>query len=326
MPHFGDACLKGPRTRIIGGAVPDDRLRCGGPLPPTIAAPPTPPTPTTLDVRTIELPHTTLKIGTYGDGPPLIVLPATISLIEDWEALVRFAGRRYTACFFELPGHGGSSPLAAPYRSELIAESVVDLADALGFDRFSLLGFSFGGLLALRTLQLAESRIDRVALFSPYVGKEALRHSRAKLLAVRSALLTLKPEIARRGVLGALKARPGAAAVAWFMHEIGKFETSSSLSTRLRGFTASSVDVLCAQVDEVLTTPTASLQGPYTTPCVFGMSAHDPMLDFEVTRAFVNGSFVDVAEERWELPYHAPPRPLTIEEYERDHAALLDRR
>lgn len=278
---------------------------------------------TDIEVRRIELPHTTLRVGVAGDGPPLIMLPATISLIEDWDELIRFAGLRYTAHFFELPGHGGSSPLSSPYRSELIADSVVDLADALGFDTFSLLGFSFGGLLAMRTLQQAGDRVERVALFSPYVGREALRHSRAKLLAIRSFLLTLRPEIARRGILNAIRGKKGSALVAWFMHEIGKFETSSDLTVRLRGFTESSVDVLIAQVNEILTTPSASLAGPYATPCLFGMSTRDPMLDFETTRHFIEGAFPEFSEERWDFPYHAAPDPLTLEDYERDYCSLL---
>ncbi|MBS3956377.1 MAG: alpha/beta hydrolase [Clostridiales bacterium] len=276
-----------------------------------------------VELRHVELPRTTLRVGIAGDGPPLIMLPATISLIEDWEALIRFVGQSYSAHFFELPGHGGSSPLDSPYRSELIAESVVDLADKLGFDTFSLFGFSFGGLLALRTLQHAGDRIERVALFSPYIGREALLHSRAKLLALRVLLTALKPEIARRGVLGGLSGRRGSELLAWFMHEIGKFETSADLTARLRSFTASSVDVLIAQVNEVLTTPAASLAGPFASRCLFGMSMRDPMLDYSTTRAFLTGTFPDISEERWDTPYHAAPRALTFEDYERDHRSVL---
>jgi hypothetical protein len=54
------------------------------------------------------------------------------------------------------------------------------------------------------------------------------------------------------------------------------------------------------------------------------MSVNDPMLDFDVTAQFVHTQFPNLTEERWDWPYHATPRPLTVEEYTRDFAALLD--
>ncbi len=279
--------------------------------------------PATIEIREIELPLATLRVGTAGDGPPVIMVPATISLIEDWEPMIRFVAERYSAYFFELPGYGGSTPFGQPFSSRLVAQAVGQLADAIGAGRFGVLGFSFGGLLALRTLQAMPDRVDRLGLLSPYVGKEALLHSDAKIGALRTMLGALRTEVARRGMVAALHTPVGRSFVSWFMQSAGKFETPTDIRGRLAAFSVHSLEVLIAQTTEVLTTSTAELAGPYDVPCLFGMSEFDTMLDFGTTQRFIHGSFADVAEDVWDFPYHAPPEPFTLEDYERDYHALL---
>lgn len=271
-----------------------------------------------------DLPLTRLSVGVFGHGPDLIMVPATISLIDDWEPLIRFLGRRYRVHFFELPGYGDSQPFAQPFSSTLVAETVGHLADAIGAERFSLLGFSFGGALTMRSLQLHAQRIDRVALLAPFVGHECLKHSRAKLLTLRATLFAMRSRPVRRGTADALRSQAGTAALAWFMKTVGKFETSADLSRRLESFTVHSLDALIAQVDEILTVPGEALAGPYDVPCLFGMSVNDPLLDFGVAQRFVQANFRTRTEEIWTMPWHAAPVPYTVEDYERDYHALLD--
>ncbi len=118
-----------------------------------------------LEIRQFDLPLTSLRVGVAGSGPPVIMVPATISLIEDWASMVQFIGKRFTAHFFELPGHGGSTPFAEGYSAERVAETIGHLADAIGAEQFTLLGFSFGGLLTLKALKMM-SRMT-ASLFSP---------------------------------------------------------------------------------------------------------------------------------------------------------------
>ena len=53
-----------------------------------------------------NLPLTKLHYVTCGDGPPLIMVPATMSKIKNWLPLAQFMGQKFTVHFFELPGHG----------------------------------------------------------------------------------------------------------------------------------------------------------------------------------------------------------------------------
>lgn len=58
----------------------------------------------------VQLPQTRLHLLRVGAGEPLLVVPATISYLEDWLELTQFTGQRYETYLFELPGHGRSTP------------------------------------------------------------------------------------------------------------------------------------------------------------------------------------------------------------------------
>src|SRR3989337_2536136 len=106
----------------------------------------------------IRLPKTNLHYIKCGDGPPLIMVPATISKIENWLALAQFMGQRFRVYFFELPGHGSSSPFPQPFSSQLAAETVEDFIGCPGYQSVSLMGFSFVGILTMTTLNRPRER------------------------------------------------------------------------------------------------------------------------------------------------------------------------
>lgn len=106
----------------------------------------------------IKLPNTRLHYVKAGSGPPL----------------VQFMGQRFTAYFFELPGHGQSTPYPENFESSRVPETVESFVNAMGHGTFNLMGFSFGGLLALRTtLERLQSRISKVILFSTSLSQRA---------------------------------------------------------------------------------------------------------------------------------------------------------
>ena len=84
------------------------------------------------------------------------------------------------AFFFELPGHGQSEPFQEGFSSQRVAELIGQLADTLGFDHFNLMGFSFGGILAMRTFKLLSERVDRMFLIAPCLDHRAIPWSRLR--------------------------------------------------------------------------------------------------------------------------------------------------
>ena len=88
----------------------------------------------------IELPLSRLHVLETGKGEPLIIVPATISELENWLPLAQFMAQWFHVYFFELPGHGQSDPFCEGFSSQQVAELVGQLANKLGFDRFNLMG------------------------------------------------------------------------------------------------------------------------------------------------------------------------------------------
>lgn len=280
--------------------------------------------PPTETRQRIELPLTTLSYAQCGSGEPLIMVPATISQIDDWLPFIHFMGQRYSVHFFELPGYGGSEPFAEPFSSELVAEMVEQFADALGLDRFVLMGFSFGGVLTLKTLHRLGDRVSKVILLAPFVSNRGLQHNFFKLQAIRAATASARRGFGRACWLRIIRNPRAVDAFVWFMTSIGKFESSADLGARVLAFEDASFDTLRNQVAEVLTTREEDLEGPYSQPCFFGMSVNDPLLKYETSYRFVSAQFPDPIVVEWDFPFHAPPEPFTFEQLNSDYAQLLD--
>lgn len=84
----------------------------------------------------------------------------------------------------DLPGHGASAhlPAAAEYTMVSAARSVLAAADALGWNRFAVLGHSMGAAIATLVAAAAPARITRLALIEALGGlTEAEDHTAQRL-------------------------------------------------------------------------------------------------------------------------------------------------
>lgn len=281
----------------------------------------TPPIPRYED---ITLSNTRLHTVKCGTGPPLIIVPAAVSLIRQWLPLTQFMGQRFTAHFFELPGHGGSTPYPAPFTSQLVPKTVEELADSLGYERFSLMGFSFGGLLALRTLEHLQKRIDRVILLSPVVSQRALRYSaphRTVYRAMASALM--RPRI-QRTVHRVLNTERLEVPLLFAISKFSKVKRSILESKNALKIPQSTLDVLAYTLDEIFRMEYRSPNGAFQIPCFFGMSVNDDLLQYDLTESIVRNLFSDLTIRSFTHPYHQPPHPPTFEWLAQDFGSFLD--
>ncbi len=111
-----------------------------------------------------------------GAGPDLFLIHGVTGDLSIWflsramQALS--AGRRVTA--YDLRGHGYSEVPPSGYTSADQARDLLALMDQLGAPSASLVGHSFGGVIALHAAVLAPERIESVVLSDPYFP--ALRH------------------------------------------------------------------------------------------------------------------------------------------------------
>ncbi len=271
-----------------------------------------------------ELPGTRLHTVKSGDGPPLIIVPATVSLIRQWLPLTQFMGLRFSAHFFELPGHGGSSPYPTKFKSQLVPHTVEALADRLGYERFSLMGFSFGGLLALRTIEHLQHRIDRVILLSPLVNQRALKYSPVHKGAFRLVARLMKLSMVQNGAHRLMSARQLEPAWIFAISKFSNVDRQILRSKDALKVPTATLDVLAHTLDEIFRMDYRPACGQFDLPCFFGMSVNDDLLQYDLTERMVCDLFPRLTIQRFTHPYHQPPHPPTFEWLLHDFGRFLD--
>jgi pimeloyl-ACP methyl ester carboxylesterase len=102
----------------------------------------------------------------HGSGEPLVLLHGGIGAGEMLAPIVPAlaAGRR--VILVDLAGHGHSPDIDRPLRPELLADDIAALIAHLGLKRADVMGYSLGGLVALRTAIQHPARVRRLVLVS----------------------------------------------------------------------------------------------------------------------------------------------------------------
>jgi len=268
-----------------------------------------------ISIHFAELPKTKLRYAKCGEGPPVIIVPATISWIEDWLPMIQMMGTKFTAYFFELPGHGQSSAFTENFSSDLVAESVEDFADYLGIDQFSLMGFSFGGILAMKTLSRLEDRIDQVIFFAPVLTKKALLFSKARHFLLQSLIGSLKRRPIRTALSKVATGESSSPFFASLIRSIGKVEPNVSIESIFNKFTPHSIKTMTYQFDEILRLKIPATGRKFLMPCYFFMSVNDPMVEYHATVKEAGMLFDDIRVKKLFFQYHQPPETPSFEEF-----------
>jgi pimeloyl-ACP methyl ester carboxylesterase len=129
-----------------------------------------------------------------GSGEPLVLLHGLGATKASFLPTVAALSDRYRTIAVDLPGFGDSGkPLGAPYDPPFFAESITALADALGLDRFHLLGHSMGGRAALEIAFSHPERVNGLVLLTPSLAWLRSRPWARYLRLLRPELGILQP-------------------------------------------------------------------------------------------------------------------------------------
>jgi len=274
--------------------------------------------PANCTVHFIDLPMSKLHVMEAGQGEPLIMVPATISELNEWRSLAQFMAQWFHVYFFELPGHGESTSFEDGFSSQKVAELVEQLVDRLGYERFNLMGFSFGGLLAMRTYKHLSHRIDRLILIAPCLDHRALPLSSKRQSMLYKFNQFIGIPFVQKGFVRMLHNTRTVSMIVKLLQKAGQLEDTIPLQQKLPRTKASTVAVLNAQIREILTTEFEVELEKHNTPCYFAMSTLDPLIKFDETLHILNKHFAEVDTFRLSYPFHQPPAPFTYEELNRD--------
>jgi aminoacrylate hydrolase len=106
-----------------------------------------------------------------GAGPAVVFIAGLGGLGKFWTPVMDRLQDAFTVVTLDHPGSGASAR-RGPQTIPDLADAVLELTDALGIDRFSVVGHSTGGLVA-QTLALDHApRLDRLVLSSTWAAAD----------------------------------------------------------------------------------------------------------------------------------------------------------
>jgi pimeloyl-ACP methyl ester carboxylesterase len=127
----------------------------------------------------------------HGHGPAVVFVHGLVGDFTHFEHVAtRLVGAGHRVLGIDLPGCGASHKRRRRFSVSSYARDVLAFADALGLERFSLVGHSAGGAISTVAALRAPDRVDRIALLSTAGMRRYPRaaHVAAKVLVKRVLL------------------------------------------------------------------------------------------------------------------------------------------
>lgn len=106
-----------------------------------------------------------------GAGQPLVLVHGVGTRLEDMDLLSARLESDFRVLRYDLRGHGESGKVPGPYTLDDFSDDLVELLDALQWDRAHCFGFSLGGIIAQRFTLDHPERLMRVGLISAIAGR-----------------------------------------------------------------------------------------------------------------------------------------------------------
>jgi 3-oxoadipate enol-lactonase / 4-carboxymuconolactone decarboxylase len=120
------------------------------------------------------------------DDAPALILAHSLGLDHGmWDPQMPDLAREFLVLRYDLRGHGASSTTGGEYTIEQLGRDALQLADALGLDRFAFCGLSIGGMIGQWLGVHAASRVTHLVLAntSPRPVAEVMETRRRAVLA-----------------------------------------------------------------------------------------------------------------------------------------------
>ena len=133
-----------------------------------------------------------------GEGPRLLFLNGSGATLATVSPIIAMLAGDFQVAAYDQRGLGRSSLPDHPYTMADCATDGIALADHLGWERFCLMGVSFGGMVAQELAVRLPERIERLALLctssggaggSSYPLHDLGVHSSEDQLAIRTRML-----------------------------------------------------------------------------------------------------------------------------------------
>ncbi|MDQ1392429.1 MAG: hypothetical protein QOF30_1406 [Acidimicrobiaceae bacterium] len=163
---------------------------------------------TGFDVRHLTINGQQIGYRLAGEGPAIVLIHGLASSSATWRLVGPRLAARHTVLAVDLLGHGESAKPRGDYSLGAHASGIRDLMVALGIERATFVGHSFGGGIAMQLAYQFPERCERLVLVaSGGLGKEVTPLLRAVALPGAEFVLPLVLHARPHAVLLGLAAR-----------------------------------------------------------------------------------------------------------------------
>ena len=131
-----------------------------------------------LEERWADVKGARLRYYVGGTGPPLLLVHGLAGAAANWTLLVPALAARHRLLVPDLPGHGGSSPLACAPTLNPFADAVAELARREDMLPAPVVGHSMGAVIALRLALRRPEAVRALVLAAPAGISTAARRTR----------------------------------------------------------------------------------------------------------------------------------------------------
>lgn len=114
-----------------------------------------------------------LYYETHGEGRPLVLLHGGLGSAEMFAPILPTFAEHRRVIAVDLQGHGRTADIDRPLDIRLIADDIAALIEHLGLDRPDVVGYSFGGGVALQTAVRHPGRVGKLVAASAGIRRDA---------------------------------------------------------------------------------------------------------------------------------------------------------
>jgi len=149
----------------------------------------------TSDLHSVSVQGTRVVYWERGSGPVILLVHGMFGDHLDWEPVLELLAVRHRVLAVDLPGFGESEKPDENYCAEFFVAAIAEFLDQVSVRRATLVGNSFGGILALRFALAHPDRVERLILVSGVreFSEEERTFTRQRMS--RENLLRLTPEV-----------------------------------------------------------------------------------------------------------------------------------
>lgn len=117
---------------------------------------------------------TELAVTVVGDGPPLLLIPGLGATRVVFDPLLPLLTRHFRVAVYDQRGIGGSAAGSGPFSTALLGDDAAAVLDGVGVERATVLGASFGGMVAQQLTVRHPGRVNALVLAATGPGKAHL--------------------------------------------------------------------------------------------------------------------------------------------------------